>query len=147
MTSEWARDLVESKKQELEEKRLNDEKDLSDRNLLDAHFVVMCPEVVDAAEKAVEELNQGMKKNCIDFYRESDNSKFILRVHTHSIDVRFDRRTCAIHSECGAYTLTVIEGNRVVWQSQERTPRRIVSYTSEQVAREEVRKAFEMVRR
>jgi hypothetical protein len=140
--NDWISVLVANKKMELEEKRFKAEKDLSDRKMLDAHSDAMWSEVWDTTEKAVEEYNERMENHCISFHANPSQNKFSLRVRTQDTDIRFDRQRWIISSPHDVYTLTIAEGNEVVWKKSGSTKRTSGMYTSAQVAQEQFTKVL-----
>jgi hypothetical protein len=142
MGTDWIGGLVASKKQEQEKQLFKDEKDLSDRRMLDAHSEGKWSEVWDTAEKAVPEYNERMGRNCISFHGDPSHNKFSLRVGTQETDIRFDRQCWVISSPYDVYTLTIAEGNEVVWKKSGSTQRTSGIYTSLQVAQEQVTKVL-----
>jgi hypothetical protein len=139
MASDWIEELVAARKRELEVKRFNEEKDLSDRKMLDAHSETMWSEVWVTVEEAVNEYNARTGEHRISFQGMDDRSKFLLRVGTQQTDIFFNTHSWVLSSPFKNYVLTVAEGNGVVWQ--ERKGHR-GTYTSEQVAGQLVRKAL-----
>jgi hypothetical protein len=142
VSSEWINELVATKKQEMEGKRIRDEKELSDRRLLDAHAGEMWAKVRSALKSFVQAFNEGMSGQCVCFEDGGSQTKCILRVGTHETDIHFHRECWLISSPWGTYRLTVIEANEVVWQVRGETARSVKNYTSEQVAREEASRVF-----
>jgi hypothetical protein len=135
--SDWAKNLVERKKKELEERRIKQEKELKERNLVEARIEPMWKEVRDAAQKATEELNKGLGQQYIFFLRGEDGDRFNLKVEGTDNVVRIDRAAWTIFGARGkSYRLAVI-GETVVWKYHP------MDYTSEQIARDEVQQAFE----
>jgi hypothetical protein len=128
-TSDWAKNLAERKKKELQEKRVKDDK-------LDAQLDTKWTEVCQAAQKAAEELNKEMGQQYVRFSQDA-NDKFSLKVGETDNLVRLDRPKQAIQGSRGkTYRLTMV-GDTAVWKYDP------VDYTSEQIARDEVQQAFE----
>jgi hypothetical protein len=135
--SDWAKNLVERKKKELEERRIKQEKELKERNLVESRIEPMWREVRDAAQKATEELNKGLGQQYIFFLQGEDGDRFNLKVEGTDNVVRIDRPAWTIFGARGkTYRLAVI-GETVVWKYDP------MDYTSEQIARDEVQQAFE----
>ena len=78
MNSDWAKNLAERKKSELEAKRLQQEKDLNDRKLLDSNADKMWVEVRRAAAGCCKELNSSMGSDYIKFEGASYHNSFTL---------------------------------------------------------------------
>ena len=78
MDSEWAKNLADRKKSELEVKRLQQEKDLNDRKLLDTNADKMWVEVRRAAAACCKELNSSMGSDYIKFEGASYHNSFTL---------------------------------------------------------------------
>lgn len=128
--SDWAKNLVERKKKDLQEKRIKDHK-------LHAHLEKKWTEVCQAAQKATEELNKEMGEEYVRFSQDADAGKFSLKVGETDNVVRLDRPNCRIRGSRGkTYHLTIV-GDTAVWKYDP------VDYTSEQIARDEVQQAFE----
>src|ERR1035438_963198 len=128
-TSDWAKNLAERKKKELQEKRVKDDK-------LDAQLDTKWTEVCQAAQKAAEGLNKEMGQQYVRFSQDA-NDKFSLKVGETDNLVRLDRPKQAIQGSRGkTYRLTMV-GDTAVWKYDP------VDYTSEQIARDEVQQAFE----
>jgi len=129
-TSDWAKNLVDRKKKELEEKRVKDDR-------LDAQLENKWSEVCQAAQKAAEEVNKEMGQQYIRFSQDANADKFSLKVGEADNVVRLDRSNRTIKgSRRKAYRLTLV-GDTPVWKYDP------VDYTSEQIARDEVQQAFE----
>lgn len=135
--SDWAKNLVERKKKELEDRRIKEEKEAREQQMLDERIWPMWEEVRQSAQKATEELNNGMGFQYISFLSSEDANRFNLKVENTDYVVRLDRLARTIQGARGkTYTLVVI-GNSVVWRYEP------VNYTSEQIARDQVQQAFE----
>src|ERR1700752_4489471 len=78
MNSDWAKNLAARKKSELEAKRLQQEKDLNDRKLLDTNADKMWVEVRRAAAACCKELNHSMGSDYIKFEGASYHNSFTL---------------------------------------------------------------------
>ncbi len=78
MDSEWAKNLAARKKSELETKRLQQERDLNDRKLLDTNADKMWVEVRRAAAACCKELNSSMGSDYIKFEGASYHNSFTL---------------------------------------------------------------------
>jgi len=129
-TSDWAKNLVERKKKELQEKRTKDDK-------LHAQLEKKWTEVCQAAQKATEELNKELGQQYIRFVQDAAAAKFSLSVGETDNIVRLDRPNATIRGSRGkTYHLTIV-GETAVWKYDP------VDYTSEQIARDEVQQAFE----
>jgi hypothetical protein len=129
-TSDWAKNLAERKKKELQEKRVKDDK-------LDAELGKKWTEVCQAAQKATEELNKEMGQQYVRFSQDANADKFSLKVGDTDNVVRLDRPNRTIQGSRGkTYHLTIV-GDTAVWKYDP------VDYTSEQIARDEVQQAFE----
>jgi hypothetical protein len=138
METDWIGDLVASKRQEQEDRRFRNEKDLSDRRMLDAHSEAKWFEVWDITEKAVAEYIERMGKNCISFHGDPGRNKFSLCVGTQETDIRFDRQRWVLSSPYSVYALTVADGNEVVWKKHGSTQRTSGIYTSEKIVQEQL---------
>jgi len=129
-TSDWAKNLVERKKKELQEKRTKDDK-------LHAQLEKKWTEVCQAAQKATEELNKELGQQYIRFVQDAAAAKFSLSVGETDNIVRLDRPNATIRGSRGkTYHLTIV-GETAVWKYDP------VDYSSEQIARDEVQQAFE----
>lgn len=129
-TSDWAKNLAERKKKELQEKRVKDDK-------LDAQLDTKWTEVCQAAQKTAEELNKEMGQQYVRFSQDANADRFSLKVGETDNVVRLDRPKQAIQGSRGkTYQLTMV-GDTAVWKYDP------VDYTSEQIARDEVQQAFE----
>jgi len=119
MDSEWARNLAERKKSELEAKRLQQEKDLNDRKLLDSNADKMWVEVRRAASACCKELNSSMGSDYIKFERASYHNSFTLVTPESSQTVTFNPQMWLLSAQGVTYTLFVAEGNTVKWKNAE----------------------------
>jgi hypothetical protein len=116
---DWAQNLAEGLKKQEQEKRFRDEKDLSDRRMLEEHASPMWTEVRKAVWIRVQLLNEaaGMGNNYITFNDGEDNCHFTILLKRNSENVTFEKRTQTIQFSSGSYKLNVIEGNGVVWKN------------------------------
>jgi hypothetical protein len=128
--SDWAKNVVERKKQALQEKRAKDDK-------LDASLGKKWTEVCQAAQKATEQLNKEMGQQYVVFSQDANADKFSLKVGETDNVVRLERPNHAIHGGRGKTYHLAIVGETTVWKYDP------VDYTSEQIARDEVEQAFE----
>ena len=129
-TADWAKNLAERKRKELQEKRVKDDK-------LDAQLDTKWTEVCQAAQEATEELNKEMGEQYVRFSQDANADKFSLKVGEADNVVRLDRPKRAIQGSRGkTYRLAMVE-DTAVWKYDP------VDYTSEQIARDEVQQAFE----
>ena len=87
-TSDWAKNLAERKKKELEEKRIKEHN-------LHAQLDKKWAEVCRAAQKATEELNKEMSQQYVRFSRDANADKFSLKVGETDNVVRLDRPNCS----------------------------------------------------
>ena len=117
MDSEWARKLAERKKSELEAKRLQQEKDLNDRKLLDTNADKMWVEVRRAASSYCKELNSSMGSDYIKFEGASYHNSFTLITPESTYTVTFNPQTWLLSAQGVTYTLVVAEGNTVSWKN------------------------------
>lgn len=129
-TSDWARNLAERKKKELQEKRVKDDK-------LDAQLDTKWTKVCQAAQKAADELNKEMGEQYVRFSQDANADKFSLQVGEADNIVRLDRLKRAIQGSRGKTYRLAMVGDTAVWKYDP------VDYTSEQIARDEVQQAFE----
>jgi hypothetical protein len=118
MVSEWAKNLADRKKQELEEKRLHQEKDLSDRKMLDANADKMWVEVRRAAIESCKELNSSMGSDYIKFEGASYHNAFTLVTPEQSCTVTFNPPTWLLSVQGSTYSL-VVEGSGVLWKNSQ----------------------------
>jgi arylsulfatase A-like enzyme len=125
-TSDWAKNLVERKKQEL----VKDDK-------LDAQLDKKWAEVCQAAQKAVEEVNKEMGQEYIRFSQDANAAKFSLKVGEVDNVVRLDRANRTIRGSRDKTYRLMLVGDSPVWKYDP------VDYSSEQIARAEVQQAFE----
>jgi len=101
-TSDWAKNLVERKKKELQEKRTKDDK-------LHAQLEKKWTEVCQAAQKATEELNKELGQQYIRFVQDAAAAKFSLSVGETDNIVRLDRPNATIRGSRGkTYHLTIV---------------------------------------
>jgi hypothetical protein len=129
-TSDWAKNLAERKKKELQEKRVKDDK-------LDAQLDTKWTDVCLAAQKATDELNKEMGEQYVRFSRDANADKFSLKVGEADNTVRLDRPKRAIQGSRGKTYRLAMVGDTAVWKYDP------VDYSSEQIARDEVQQAFE----
>jgi hypothetical protein len=116
MDSDWAKNLAERKKSELEVKRLQQEKDLNDRKLLDSNADKVWVEVRRAAAGFCKELNSSMGSEYIKFEGASYHNSFTLITPETSYTVTFSPQTWLLSAQGITYTLVVAEGNIVRWK-------------------------------
>jgi hypothetical protein len=116
MDSDWAKNLAERKKSELEVKRLQQEKDLNDRKLLDSNADKVWVEVRRAAAGFCKELNSSMGSEYIKFEGASYHNSFTLITPETSYTVTFNPQTWLLSAQGVTYTLVVAEGNTVRWK-------------------------------
>jgi hypothetical protein len=116
MDSDWAKNLAERKKSELEVKRLQQEKDLNDRKLLDSNADKVWVEVRRAAAGFCKELNSSMGSEYIKFEGASYHNSFTLITPETSYTVTFNPQTWLLSAQGITYTLIVAEGNIVRWK-------------------------------
>ena len=93
-TSDWAKNLAERKKKELQENRIKDDK-------LDAQLDKKWTEVCQAAQKATDELNKEMSQQYVRFSQDANADKFSLKVGEADNVVRLDRPKWAIQGSRG----------------------------------------------
>jgi hypothetical protein len=135
--SDFAKRMVAAKKEEVEEQRRKDDKDVSDRSMLTSWLGPMWEDVKKATRRYTEEITQGMGNQVLFLLDSEDGQSFSIKHRTNSGTVRLDRARWAILGSQGQlYNLTIVEGNGVVWKYHPN------SYTSEQVAAREVELAF-----
>ena len=137
MDSDWAKNLAERKKRELEVKRLQQEKDLNDRKLLDASADKMWVEVRRAAAGFCKELNSSMGDDYIKFEGASYHNSFTLITPENTYTVTFNPQMWLLSAQGSAYTLVVTEPHGVIWK-----PAEGATLTSEAVAQNIVGAAF-----
>jgi len=137
MDSEWAKNLAERKKSELEAKRLEQEKDLNDRKLLDSNADKMWVEVRRAASGFCKELNSSMGSDYIKFEGASYHNSFTLITPETTYTVTFNPQTWQLSAQGVTYTLVVAEGHAVLWKDAQGT-----MLASEKVAQNIVGTAF-----
>jgi hypothetical protein len=116
MDSDWAKSLADRKKSELEAKRLQQEKDLNDRKLLDTNADKMWVEVRRAAAECCKELNASMGSDYIKFQGASFHNAFNLETSETTYTVTFSPQTWLLSSQGSTYTLVVAESDTVVWK-------------------------------
>ena len=129
-TSDWAKNLAERKKKELQEKSVKDDK-------LDAQLDTKWTDVCLAAQKATDELNKEMGEQYVRFSRDANADKFSLKVGEADNTVRLDRPKRAIQGSRGKTYRLAMAGDTAVWKYDP------VDYSPEQIARDEVQQAFE----
>jgi hypothetical protein len=115
MDSDWAKNLAERKKRELETKRLQQEKDINDRKLLDSSADKMWVEVRRAAG-CCKELNSSMGSDYIKFEGASYHNSFTLITPETTYTVTFNPQTWLLSAQGVTYTLVIAEGNAVTWK-------------------------------
>jgi hypothetical protein len=116
MNSDWAKNLAEHKKSELEAKRLQQEKDLNDRKLLDSNADKMWVEVRRAASGCCKELNSSMGSDYIKFEGASYHNSFTLITPEATYTATFSPQTWLISAQGVTYTLVIAAGNAVTWK-------------------------------
>ena len=116
MDSEWAKNLAAHKKSELEAKRLQQEKDLNDRKLLDTNADKMWVEVRRAAAACCKELNSSMGSDYIKFEGASYHNSFTLITPEATYTATFSPQTWLLSAQEITYTLVIAEGNIVLWK-------------------------------
>jgi hypothetical protein len=135
--TDWARDLAEKKKKELDLKRAQEAKDLSDRQMLNGVIDQMWVDVREQTKKAVKEFNEAMESEYVIFRGASDHNSFTLETKggvKHSVFL--SRANWQITSGAGGdqrYALTIIAGNGVIWMDQSRS-----AFSAEEIAHAEV---------
>jgi hypothetical protein len=117
MESDWAKNLAERKKTELETKRLQQEKDLNDRKLLDSLADKMWVEVRRAAAGFCKELNSSMESDYIKFEGASYHNSFTLITPETTYTVTFNPQMWLLSAQGAAYSLVIAEGNTVLWKN------------------------------
>jgi hypothetical protein len=123
---DWAKNLADEKKRQLQDKRFRQEKDLSDRKMFEEHALPMWLEVRKAVSIRVQQLEKelGMGRNYINFNDSegpmggSDNCRFTISTNDRTENVYFEKRTRTIHSSSTIHTLEIIEGNGIVWKNE-----------------------------
>lgn len=116
MDSDWAKNLAERKKSELEVKRLQQEKDLNDRKLLDTNADKIWVEVRRAAAGCCKELNSSMGSDYIKFEGASYHNSFTLITPETTCTVTFNPQTWQLSAQGATYILVIAEGNTVRWK-------------------------------
>ena len=116
MDSDWAKNLAERKKSELEVKRLQQEKDLNDRKLLDTNADKIWVEVRRAAAACCKELNSSMGDDYIKFEGASYHNSFTLITPETTCTVTFNPQTWQLSAQGVTYILVIAEGNAVRWK-------------------------------
>lgn len=137
MDSEWAKNLAARKTSELEVKRLQQEKDLNDRKLLDTNADKMWVEVRRAAAGCCKELNSSMGSDYIKFEGASYHNSFTLITPESTYTVTFNPQTWLLSAQGVTYTLVIAEGNAVTWKDAQGN-----TLSSESVAQNIVGAAF-----
>ena len=137
MNSDWAKNLAARKKSELEAKRLQQEKDLNDRKLLDTNADKMWVEVRRAAAACCKELNSSMGSDYIKFEGASYHNSFTLITPESTYTVTFNPQTWLLSAQAVTFTLVIAEGNAVTWKNAEGN-----TLSSESVAQNIVGAAF-----
>ena len=115
MDSEWAKNLAARKKSELEAKRLQQEKDLNDRKVLDTNADKMWVEVRRAAAACCKELNSSMGSDYIKFEGASYHNSFTLITPETNCTITFNPQTWLLSAQGVTYTLVIAEANAVTW--------------------------------
>jgi hypothetical protein len=113
MNSDWAKNLAEHKKSELDAKRLQQEKDLNDRKLLDSNADKMWVEVRRAASGCCKDLNSSMGSDYIKFEGASYHNSFTLITPEATYTATFSPQTWLISAQGVTYTLVIAAGNAV----------------------------------
>jgi hypothetical protein len=116
MDGDWAKSLADRKKSELEVQRLQQEKDLNDRKLLDSNADKMWVEVRRAAAECCKELNASMGSDYIKFQGASFHNAFNLETPETTHTVTFSPQTWLLSSQGFTYTLVVAENDGVAWK-------------------------------
>jgi hypothetical protein len=144
MSSDWAKHIAGLKRKELADQRLREQKDLSDRQMLESHAIPMWQDVIKATHRHIEELNREMGEGSVAFAEiesarsvGADPYRFTILAGVNQGEVEFDRVRARIQSFGGSYQLTVIQGNGVVWKSDKGT-----NSTSDDIARSAIGTVF-----
>ncbi len=116
MDSDWAKSLADRKKSELEAKRLQQEKDLNDRKLLDSNADKMWVEIRRAAAECCKELNASMGSDYIKFQGASFHNAFNLETPETTYTVTFSPQTWLLSAQGATYTLVVADNDSVAWK-------------------------------
>jgi hypothetical protein len=117
----WATDLAQRKKRELSAKATQQEKDLSDRKMLDANIDSYWKDVCEKIKIAVAEYNEAFQSESITLrFFGTDRLEIAVRNEQNPANLYLDRPRWTIVSSLGgnSYTLTVIEGNGLVWKNR-----------------------------
>jgi hypothetical protein len=138
------KELADEAKKKREAGRVQQEKDLSDRKVLEAHWESMWVAIKQATKDAVAKLNEEMKKekpNFITFHGASNQNRFTLKINTLQTAVEYSPGTWKLsvrgYRYQSTYWLRVVVGNGVVWVDEADE-----HCTSEQVADGIVERAF-----
>ncbi|HEY6351142.1 MAG TPA: hypothetical protein VI636_17195 [Candidatus Angelobacter sp.] len=140
MSSDWAKRLASDKKQQIESRQLQQEKDLSDRKMLQAHSGKMWEAVCKAMDQAAKQLSNEMNDpEHITAYRIGPQLVLIRRKSsTNQYPVEFDPGTWTITTQDDSYCLKVMDGNGVAWGHSAGSE----IYTEKEVAQIEVERVF-----
>jgi acyl-CoA reductase-like NAD-dependent aldehyde dehydrogenase len=113
----WARELAERKNKELEAKLKQDEKDLSDRKMLDSHIGPAWDEVRRHIDEVIKDYNQYAKREVsITYHASSSNDRLVLQIGTDTHVILLIPSSWAIMGTGSRYTLSVVAGNGVMWK-------------------------------
>ncbi len=116
MSPDWARQLAKQKKQELERKRLQAEKDLHETKLLDAHAEKMWVDVRKGISKYVEEYNRAMGSEEIQVVEIKPNN-IELRAYGHSYSINFSPERWTLMAYSTMYEMKPVKGTKVIWRN------------------------------
>ncbi len=132
----WAKNLANRKKRELEGIRIQQEKDLSDRKMLTSHADSMWVEVRKEIDKAVKELNAEMESEFISYHASSDHNRIVLEINRDTHTILFIPQSWSLHGLSSPYKLAVVAGNGIVWKHENGN-----TFTAQLIARNEVNAA------
>jgi hypothetical protein len=133
----WAKNLADRKKQELEGTRIQQEKDLSDRKMLNSHADPMWVEVRKELDKAVKEFNAQMESEFISYHAASAHDRIVLEINRDTHTIVFLPASWTLMGLSSAYKLAVVAGNGVVWKHENGN-----TFAAQLIARNEVTAAI-----
>lgn len=129
----WAKNLADRKKQELEGIRIQQEKDLSDRKMLTSQADSMWVEVRKEIDKAVKEFNEQMESQFVSYHAASAHDRIVLEINRDTHTILFMPQTWTLMGLSSSYKLAVVPGNGVVWKHENGN-----TFTAQLIARNEV---------
>ncbi len=118
---EWAKNLADQKKAQIERRLLKDEKELSDRKLVSANLPRMWEELREAVITALDQFNREMHTKFVT-YEERSHNEITLKAETVSVHLNLNPEASCLYVHSTPYKLAVVDGNGVSWHSAQGNP-------------------------